>query len=140
MNTRDLHSRAQQHQEGTRDKLMTNLIVKNWKQTPLAIEESVWNQDGLNQYAGKTLPELMSAAILGTNEAYKSDLRPTLDIHLPQVDEFVMGQLFQMMMIATVVEGRLIGINPYGQPGVEKYKQQMKHFLKSTVKGYPDEY
>jgi glucose-6-phosphate isomerase len=27
-----------------------------------------------------------------------------------------------MLMIATVAKGRLIGINPYGQPGVELYK------------------
>ena len=29
-----------------------------------------------------------------------------------------------MLMLATVVEGRLIGINPYGQPGVEAYKKK----------------
>ncbi len=28
VNTRDLHSRGQQHQEGRRDKLITNLIVE----------------------------------------------------------------------------------------------------------------
>ena len=40
-----------------------------------------------------------------------------------------LGQFFQMMMLATVVEGRLIGINPYGQPGVEGYKKYMKQNL-----------
>jgi glucose-6-phosphate isomerase len=34
-----------------------------------------------------------------------------------------------MLMLATVVEGHLIGINPYGQPGVEAYKQNMKKLL-----------
>jgi glucose-6-phosphate isomerase len=34
-----------------------------------------------------------------------------------------------MLMLATVVEGRLLGVNPYGQPGVEKYKQHMNHNL-----------
>ena len=32
-------------------------------------------------------------------------------------------------MLATVVEGRLIGINPYGQPGVEAYKKNMNAIL-----------
>jgi glucose-6-phosphate isomerase len=41
-----------------------------------------------------------------------------------------MGQYFQMMMLATVVEGRLIGINPYGQPGVEGYKRHMNALLR----------
>jgi glucose-6-phosphate isomerase len=33
-------------------------------------------------------------------------------------------------MLATVVEGRLLGVNPYGQPGVEAYKKNMKTLLK----------
>ena len=32
-------------------------------------------------------------------------------------------------MIATVVEGKLLGVNPYGQPGVEAYKQNMARRL-----------
>jgi len=42
-----------------------------------------------------------------------------------------MGQLMQMLMLATVVEGRLMGVNPYGQPGVEAYKRNMKALLKA---------
>ena len=83
----------------------------------------------LNDLAEKTLPEIMSAAIAGTNQAYRDDNRPTADLHLPRVDEASLGQLFQMLMLATVVEGRLLGINPYGQPGVEKYKQNMNKIL-----------
>lgn len=129
VNTRDLHSRAQQHQEGRRDKLVTNLIVDRWRCDPLSVGSSTLNQDGLNDLAAKTLPDLMSAAIQGTNESYQSDGRPTADIHLPQVDEFCLGQLLQMLMLATVVEGRLLGINPYGQPGVEGYKKNMSRLL-----------
>mgnify|MGYP001186778342 CR=1 FL=1 len=34
-----------------------------------------------------------------------------------------------MMMLATVVEGKLLGVNPYGQPGVEAYKENMARLL-----------
>ena len=129
VNTRDLHSRAQQHQEGRRDKLITNVVVDHWRCDPLPVGHSDFDQDKLNDIAGKTLPELMSAAVAGTNQAYRDDGRPTADIHLPRVDEASLGQLFQMLMLATVVEGRLLGINPYGQPGVEKYKQNMNRIL-----------
>jgi glucose-6-phosphate isomerase len=47
------------------------------------------------------------------------------------VDEHTVGQLLQMLMLATVVEGRLVGTNPYGQPGVEAYKQNMMRRLRS---------
>jgi glucose-6-phosphate isomerase len=118
VNTRDLYSRAQQHQQGRRDKLITNLIVDHWREDPLLVGTSARDEDQLNRLANKSYSELMSAAIEGTNEAYRRDGRPTADIHLPAVDEFSLGQLLQMLMLATVVEGRLLGINPYGQPGV----------------------
>ena len=130
VNTRDLHSRAQQHQEGRRDKVMNNLIVDEWKCDPVRVGSSDWNQDGLNEFSDKTIPDIMSAAIAGTNEAYWNDRHPTTDIVLPQCNERWLGQFFQMMMLATAVEGRLLGINPYGQPGVEKYKQNMFRILR----------
>ncbi|REJ68602.1 MAG: glucose-6-phosphate isomerase [Planctomycetota bacterium] len=130
VNTRDLHSRGQQHQEGPRDKLITNLIVDQVRCDRVTIESSPLDQDQLNALAGKTMPEVMAAAIAGTNQAYAEDGRPTADLHLPKSDEASLGQFFQMMMLATVVEGRLIGINPYGQPGVEAYKRHMGTHLR----------
>ena len=133
LNSRDLHSRAQQHQEGTRDKVINNVIVGSWRTDPLAIRESERNEDQLNELAGKTMLEMMQAAISGTNLACKEDGRPTTDIHLPAADEAALGQLFQMLMLATVLEGRLLGVNPYGQPGVEKYKKHMNQLLREDV-------
>jgi glucose-6-phosphate isomerase len=129
VNTRDLHSRGQQHQEGPRDKLITNLIVDHCRCDPLTVGRRELDQDGLNCIAETSVPDIMSAAIEGTNRAYAKDQRPTTNLRLPAADEGSLGQLFQMLMIATVVEGRLLGINPYGQPGVEGYKNEMKAIL-----------
>jgi glucose-6-phosphate isomerase len=130
VNTRDLHSRGQQHQQGRRDKLITNLIVENVRRDRLAVGRSELDQDQLNSLADKTLCDIMAAAIAGTNQAYAEDQRPTADLRLPRLDEASLGQFFQMMMLATVVEGRLIGVNPYGQPGVEGYKKHMNANLR----------
>lgn len=132
VNSRDLHSRAQQHQEGARDKVMNNVIVEAWRHDPLPIGKSDNDQDLLNEIADKTLADIMSAAIRGTNMAYREDNRPTTNINLPAVNEASVGQLFQMLMLATVVEGRLMGINPYGQPGVEGYKKYMNKLLREA--------
>jgi glucose-6-phosphate isomerase len=131
VNTRDLHSRGQQHQEGKRDKLITNVIVDRASSPPVTIPKVAddRDQDQLNRLAGKPMPELLAAAIAGTNKAYADDHRPTADIHLPQLDAYAVGQLLQMLMLATALEGRLIGINPYGQPGVEAYKKNMGAIL-----------
>lgn len=129
VNTRDLHSRGQQHQQGRRDKLITNLVVDRPRRPPLAIGAAKFDQDQLNVLARKTLPEVLGAAMAGTNQAYAEVGRPTTALHLPRLDEASLGQFFQMMMLATAVEGRLIGINPYGQPGVESYKKHMTALL-----------
>ena len=129
VNTRDLHSRGQQHQQGKRDKLITNVILQRVRRPPQPIGPSDSDHDGLNRIAGKTLPEIAKAALDGTTQAYKEDNRPTTNIYLPAADEFSLGQLYQMLMLATSLEGYLIGINPYGQPGVEAYKKHMKSFL-----------
>jgi glucose-6-phosphate isomerase len=129
--TRDLHSRGQQHQEGRRDKLINNLVVKTPSAVPIAIGMSDHNEDGLNALNRKGIPDILDAALRGTNQAYFDAARPTADIVMPVLSEHTMGQLMQMLMLATVVEGRLMGINPYGQPGVEAYKRNMQALLKS---------
>jgi glucose-6-phosphate isomerase len=129
--TRDLHSRGQQHQEGTRDKMINNLVVKAPRTLPIAIGMADRNEDDLNALSRKTLPDLMSAAWQATNQAYAEVARPTADLILPSITEHTMGQVMQMLMLATVVEGRLMGINPYGQPGVEAYKRHMTAALKN---------
>jgi glucose-6-phosphate isomerase len=131
--TRDLHSRGQQHQEGARDKVINNVVVKSWANPPIMVGMADRNEDELNQYNRKSLPDIMHAALQGTNKAYHDVSRPTADIVVPSITEHTIGQLLQMLMLATVVEGRLMGINPYGQPGVEAYKKNMKEILKKTT-------
>jgi glucose-6-phosphate isomerase len=128
--TRDLHSRGQQHQEGPRDKLITNLVIKSPRLQPIMIGMLEGNADDLNQFNRKSYPDLMDAALRGTNQAYAEVARPTAELVVPTLSEHNMGQLLQMLMLATVVEGRLMGINPYGQPGVEAYKRNMRAILK----------
>jgi len=129
VNTRDLHSRAQQHQEGRRNKLIVNVKTRTTRTDRLQVPEWKHDDDELNQLAGRTVPELLTAAYQGTNQALQSAGRPVIDIELESTDAFSLGQFFQMMMLATVVEGRLLGINPYGQPGVEAYKNNMQSLL-----------
>jgi len=131
VNTRDLHSRGQQHQEGRRDKLFTNLFVQTPSLPPVALPRWEHDQDELNALAGKRVSDVLNAARLGTKDAYAQDRRRTAEIVVPRLNERALGELFQMLMLATAVEGRLIGINPYGQPGVEAYKRCMRSYLQA---------
>ena len=132
VNTRDLHSRGQQHQEGKRDKLIHNLFAVETAGADPEIPESDDDQDGLNRYAGSTVFDVLTAAREGTDQAYAEDRRPTADIALPKLNAYSIGGLLQFFMLATATEGRLIGVNPYGQPGVEAYKKNMTAILSGT--------
>src|SRR5439155_2483734 len=57
--TRDLHSRGQQLQDGTRDKIINNLVLRSTQSVPIAIGMSEHNEDGLNPLSRKTLPNIM---------------------------------------------------------------------------------
>ncbi len=125
VNPRDLHSRGRLDQECRRDKLITNLLPGRPQCPPIAVPKHELDHDQLNQLAGVTLPRLLQATIEGTNKACADERCPTTDLVLPTINEHVLGQLFQMLMLATVVEGRLVGTNPYRQPGVEAYRKNI---------------
>jgi glucose-6-phosphate isomerase len=129
--TRDLHSRGQQQQDGRRDVMINNLLVQAPKSVPLSVGMADHNEDDLNQFSRRTLSDMLRAAHQGTSQAYADVGRPSADLVLPSISEFTIGQLMQMFMLATVIEGRLMGINPYGQPGVDAYKRNMRQILQA---------
>ena len=129
VNTRDLHSRGQQHQQGTRDKVITNIFTRSPLQESLCLPATKDQSDGLGKLVGKDMHSLLTAALKGTNQAYRLDNRPTIDIVLPSLTPYALGGLMQMLMIATLIEGKLLGVNPFGQPGVEAYKKLTKKNL-----------
>ena len=125
VNSRELHSRGQQHQEGAHDKLITNVVVAEPSHEHVVLPEVPGDADGLNYLAGRTLHDGQQAAIEATAFAYRRAGRPTLDITLPTVRPFTVGQLIYLLELTTVVEGWLLGVNPLDQPGVEAYKNFM---------------
>jgi glucose-6-phosphate isomerase len=130
--TRDLHARGQQHQEGPRDKVINNLVRKAPRHPPIAVGMADRNQDELNALARKTLPDLTDAALRAANQAHFEAARPAAELVIPTLSEHTMGQLMQMLMLATVVEGRLLGINPYGQPAADAHKGNVRALLKTV--------
>jgi glucose-6-phosphate isomerase len=130
--TRDLHVRGQHHQEGPRDRVINNLVVKNGRSVPILVAMADRNEDDLNALNRKSLPDLSAAALRVTNEALYDTARPSADLVLPTLSEHTLGQLMQMLMLATVVEGRLMGINPYSNPALDRLKSELREDLKAV--------
>ncbi len=126
---RDVHRRGQQFVEGPRDRLVNNLVLKSPRSVPVLVQMADHNEDGLNAYSRKGLPDITSASARALGDVLFDGARPAAELVIPTLSEHTMGQLLQMLMLATVVEARLMGLNPYGQPGVDEYLRHLHHQL-----------
>jgi glucose-6-phosphate isomerase len=135
--TRDLYARGQQLQEGTRDRVVNNLMVAQPTGVPIQVAMADRNEDDLNQFSRKAIPDILKASHEGCSEAAYETARPTADLVLPVVSEHTIGQLLQMLMLATVVEARLAGVNPYSRPGVDIYRRGMYQSLRKPPAAEP---
>ncbi len=123
-NSGDLHSMGQYIQEGQRMLFETVIHVQKTKRA-LTIPFDEANLDGMNFLAGKTLYEVNAMAALGTTLAHTDGEVPNLDILIPEIDERSLGELMYFFEFACGLSGYLLGINPFNQPGVEAYKNNM---------------
>jgi len=123
-NTSDLHSMGQYIQEGQRMLFETVIHILKPKRS-LLIPKDESNLDGLNYLSGKTLHEVNGMAAMATTFAHVDGEVPNLDIFLPAIDERSMGELIYFFEFACGLSGYLSGTNPFNQPGVEKYKNNM---------------
>jgi len=127
--TTDLHSMGQYIQEGQRMLFETVIHIQKPNHT-LTVPNDETDLDGLNYIAGKTLHEVNDMAALSTTLAHTDGEVPNLDILLPAIDERSLGELIYFFEFACGLSGYLLGINPFNQPGVEAYKNNMFALLK----------
>ncbi len=133
--TADLHSMGQWMQEGTRSIFETVISVKESKFT-LTVPRDKDNLDEMNYISGKRLSEVNKMAELGTMLAHIEGGVPNIAITLARLDEENLGELIYFFEKACAVSGYVLGVNPFDQPGVEAYKQNMFALLGKP--GYED--
>lgn len=122
--TTDLHSIGQYIQDGRRNLFETILHVKA-PIKDLILEHDANNLDGLNYLAGKSIHEINEKAFQGTLLAHTDGNVPNLVISMPKIDAYTFGYLVYFFEKSCAVSGYLLGVNPFDQPGVEAYKQNM---------------
>lgn len=122
--TTDLHSMGQYVQDGQRIIFETVLSVEKAKRN-LEIPTDKNDLDGLNYIAGKRLQEVNQMAELGTMLAHVEGGVPNIEIKIPEVSEFYLGQLIYFFEMACAISGYILDVNPFDQPGVEAYKTNM---------------
>ena len=126
--TTDLHSIGQYIQEGKRN-LFETVINIDKQESNMAVHFDEDNLDELNYLEGKTLDYINSKAMEGTIAAHVDGGVPNILVNVNKLDEEAVGHLIYFFELACAMSGKLLGVNPFNQPGVEKYKNNMFKLL-----------
>jgi glucose-6-phosphate isomerase len=120
--TNDLHSIQQNNIEGVNNKAITFIRVEKFAEDA----EVTGTGDFLS---GKKYSALMSMAEEATEWALVREGRPNCTVIMPAITAFYWGQLLFFFEMATAIEGELLNVNAFDQPGVEGYKNYMYYKL-----------
>ena len=126
--TTDLHSLGQYIQEGRRNLFETVINIEN-SENDIVMKLEEDDLDNLNYLEGKTLDYINKKAMEGTISAHTDGDVPNIVINIKKLNPNSIGQLIYFFELACAMSGLILGINPFNQPGVEKYKKNMFKLL-----------
>ncbi len=122
--TTDLHSMGQYIQEGRRNLFETVINIEKAEED-ITIKADEDNLDGLNYLVDKNLDEINKKAMEGTIMAHTKGGVPNIVINVEELTEEAIGELIYFFELACAMSGKILGVNPFNQPGVEEYKKNM---------------
>ena len=131
--TTDLHSVGQYIQDGLRNIFETVLYVETPRKN-LIVKADPDDIDELDYLAQKDFDHINKVSMISAIEAHVDGGTPNLVIKTPALDAASFGSLVYFFEKACAMSGYLLGVNPFDQPGVEKYKNNM--FKKLGKPGY----
>ena len=113
---RDLHSLGQFIQSG--NKILFETFIKVKESDVLGYKSS-----DLHSVNNLVLDSVRTAH-------FKGDV-PSIMLEIDRLDEYNIGELMMFFMIGAGLSGYLFGVEPFDQPGVEIYKEEVRNNLKN---------
>ncbi|OCL89394.1 glucose-6-phosphate isomerase [Arcobacter porcinus] len=129
----DQHSFLQLIVEGKRDKTVTFIKIKDFKDDTKISSislNSLEELDYINNIDFKELINLQADATIASVKEYQKDI-PIDIIEIEEISEFEIGKLLFYYELLTSVVGQFLRIDTYNQPGVEGGKIILKELLKT---------
>ena len=128
--TTDLHSLGQYIQQGRRNIIETVVkIATTPENEKVEVPKFGEDQDGLGYLEGKSLDYIASKALEATVDAHRSGGIPVFELEIEGLSAETLGNLIFFFEYACAISAKLQGVNPFDQPGVESYKNNMFHLL-----------
>ena len=126
--TADLHSMGQYIQQGERI-LLETVVRFDRGRAKINIPNDPENVDGLNFLSGKSLDFVAEQALRGVILAHVDGGVPNILLTVPERSAKALGALIYFFEFACGISGYLLEVNPFDQPGVEAYKNNMYALL-----------
>lgn len=124
----DQHSQLQLFMEGPPDHMITLIRPAHGRDDP-PMPSDLAEMAGADNLAGRRVSELVSAQQRAIADALMKAGRPVRVIDVDKPDETTLGRLLMHMMVETILAGHLLGVDPFGQPGVELGKKLTREYL-----------
>ena len=125
----DLHSMVQLYLGGPRDKF-TNFVYAQQSAIQVGVSGNTPFSGLVDSIEGKNMADIMDAIYEGVKKAYTKEAIPFMEITLPEISEYTLGQYMQMKMMEIMYLGKLMNVNAFNQPSVELYKKETREILK----------
>ena len=126
--TTDLHSVGQYIQDGRRNLFETVINIED-KEENVNIHIDEDNLDEINYLSDKTMDYVNKKAMEGTIAAHVDGGVPNVVVNIEKLEEETIGHMIYFFELACAMSGKILGVNPFNQPGVEKYKTNMFKLL-----------
>lgn len=124
----DLHCLGQLIQQGKRNLFET--LVRFEPTEKCTFVDADWkNLDGLGYLEGKPLDWVERQVCQGTLDAHVDGGVPVITMDCGPLDERTLGELSLFLTLAALLSAKIAGVDPWGQPGMAAYQQNMYTLL-----------
>mgnify|MGYP005994831727 FL=1 len=124
---KDHHSLLQLYLDGPKDKFFNIFSFDKKSKEVIRINKNCGIKSFLNTKKISSVKKAQKKALI---KSFKKNNIPFREFEIKKINEEVLGKLFSIFILETVIVGKLLGINPFNQPAVEQVKIYTKQLLK----------
>ena len=123
---KDHHSLLQLYLDGPKDKIFNIFSLE--KKSNLKINLSK-NKNISSYLNNKKINKIKISQKNALIKAFEKKKIPYREFRIKIINEEILGKLFSIFIVETIILGKLLNINPFDQPAVEQVKIDTKDFL-----------
>lgn len=124
----ELHHAAETLLAGPKDKLVTLVWSDQRRHEGLPLGKRIFGSV-LKKLGKKTSGEVTDTTIKTALGMFRKGEVPFLEITIPGISEYSLGQLVQFKLLKTLFLGNLFGVDVFTQPNIDEFKTQVRKNL-----------